>query len=96
MVNSNLHTTPASHAPSFGQHRMSDRPASAVKAGGSTLPAGWEADAPASRAGRGPSDHSPRSFADIALDPLRWITASRLRLMVVGVALILAAVSAIL
>lgn len=63
---------------SFGAHRMSDRPASAVRAGESTMPAAWQTRGVTAYKGNVSRYDAPaRSVADIAMDPLRWMVSTR-------------------
>lgn len=68
----------SSQTMSFGAHRQSDRPASAVRAGATSMPAAWQTR-------DGPYHDTPsqygiavRSIGDIVLDPLRWAMSSKL------------------
>ncbi|MCF2872211.1 hypothetical protein L0664_14135 [Octadecabacter sp. G9-8] len=63
---------------SFGSHRQSDRPASAVRAGASTMPAAWQTRGVPSHDGHLQHGATVRSFGDILLDPLRWTMSSML------------------
>lgn len=63
---------------SFGAHRHADRPASAVQAGASTMPAAWETRGVSSIGAVRNRDIPVRTIADIALDPLRWMISTKI------------------
>jgi len=70
---------------SFGSHRQSDRPASAVRAGASTMPAAWQTRGVPSYDGATQHGATVRSFGDILLDPLRWAFSSNVHKAATGV-----------
>jgi len=62
---------------SFGSHRLSDRPASALRAGASSMPSTWQSRGVPTHDGSRQYGASVRSFGDIALDPLRWAVSTK-------------------
>lgn len=68
-------TPQTSETQSFGAHRQSDRPASAVRAGATTMPMAWQARG-VSSVGERPSDVPARALTDLMLDPVRWAVST--------------------
>jgi len=86
-------STLASSTASFGTHRHADRPASALRAGASSMPAAWQTRGVASYGARHQFDAPARTIFDIAKDPFRWLVSTRVHqimtaLAVSGLALI--------
>ena len=71
------HASPTETTVSFGMHRHPDRPASAMRAGGTTMPLAWQTRGIANSRIDHYHDQPIRSFADLALDPLRWCVATK-------------------
>ena len=61
----------------FGSHRQLDRPASAIRAGASSMPSSWQTRGVPSYDGSRHHTESVRTFGDIALDPLRWAVSTK-------------------
>ncbi|MBU2993730.1 hypothetical protein Q4555_12165 [Octadecabacter sp. 1_MG-2023] len=58
-------------------HRNTELPSSAIRAGASSMPAAWRTDHSRAKTAFKPRTDQVRSFADIAMDPFRWMTASK-------------------
>jgi len=99
MTQSNYYSGPSARiaeTSSFGTHRKNDRPASAVRNGASSMPAAWKQSKTAARATSQHKYGEPvRAFSDMALDPLRWVTANRYRMIgfAAGVLLVVAIIA---
>lgn len=63
---------------SFGSHRQTDRPASAVRAGASTMPAAWQTRGVQSFDTTSQHGAPARTFVEIALDPFKWAMSTKL------------------
>jgi len=64
---------------SFGTHRQSDRPASAIRAGASTMPAAWKSQAGAYESTQHQYGAPVRSILDIVADPFRRAISTKPR-----------------
>ena len=57
---------------SFGIHRQSDRPASAMRPGQPSMPAAWQTRGIEAYNGASQQGAHVRSIGDIIFDPIRW------------------------
>ncbi|MCF2903513.1 hypothetical protein L0666_00795 [Octadecabacter sp. CECT 8868] len=68
-------------------HRNSEIPSSAIRAGASTMPSAWAADGNDGKSTFRSGSDKVRSFADIAMDPFRWMTSSKAHMIASALAL---------
>lgn len=73
-------------SPGFGGHRQSKHVATALPGGATSLPQEWQTQGFASRNGRHQQGAPVRSFADVVLDPLRWVVASKPHMIATAIA----------
>lgn len=67
----------SSETVSFGAHRQLDRPASALRAGASSMPAAWQTRGGPSSYETSQHGAPARTVVDIAMDPLRWTVSTK-------------------
>lgn len=78
---------------SFGSHRQSDRPASAIRAGASSMPSAWQSRGISTGAASYQYGAPVRSIGDIMMDPLRKALSTRVGKVASGCLVVLVAIS---
>ncbi len=80
---------------SFGAHRQSDMPASAIRAGGSSMPAAWQTRGTQHNGNLHQFGAPVRSFRDILTDPFRKVLTSLPRKIAFGGVLVISGITLI-